>query len=105
MGAHLLFYHCLKSSTRSLTQFQRYENKGVQPPADTLKKLSEVFNVSIDFLVYGGTEEKANQLLGDNELLTQFKAVSELEPKDRSTIKEVIDAMIKRARLRNIAAL
>lgn len=89
----------------SLTQLQRYENKGVQPPADVLKKLADTFNTSIDFLVYGNSEQKAKQTIKDNELLTQFKAVEELDNKDKSTIKDIIDAFIKRSKLNRIAAL
>ena len=89
----------------SLTQLQRYENKGVQPPADILKKLADTFNTSIDFLVYGDSEQKAQQSIKDNELLSQFKAVEQLDSKDKSTIKDIIDAFIKMSRLKNIAAL
>tara|TARA_R110001592_G_scaffold178589_1_gene419714 strand:+ start:848 stop:1201 length:354 start_codon:yes stop_codon:yes gene_type:complete len=89
----------------SLTQLQRYENKGVQPPADILKKLADTFNTSIDFLVYGDSEQKAQQSIKDNDLLSQFKAVEELDGKDKSTIKDIIDAFIKRSKLQNIAAL
>lgn len=89
----------------SITQLQRYENKGVQPPADMLKKIADTFNTSIDFLVYGNTEQKAEASIKDNELLAQFKAVEELDNKDKSTIKDIIDAFIKRSRLKNIAAL
>jgi transcriptional regulator with XRE-family HTH domain len=89
----------------SLTQLQRYENKGVQPPADILKKLADTFNTSIDFIVYGDSEEKAQQSIKDNELLSQFKAVEQLNSKDKSTIKDIIDAFIKRSKLNQIAAL
>jgi len=89
----------------SKSQMIRYETKGVQPPADVLKKLADVFNTSIDFLVYGNTEQKAQQSIKDNELLYQFKAVEELDNKDKSTIKDIIDAFIKRSKLKNIAAL
>jgi transcriptional regulator with XRE-family HTH domain len=89
----------------SLTQLQRYENKGVQPPADILKKLADAFNTSIDFLVYGDSEQKAQQSIKDNELLSQFKAVEQLNSKDKSTIKDIIDAFIKRSKLNQIAAL
>ncbi len=89
----------------SLTQLQRYENKDVQPPADILKKIADIFNTSIDFLVYGDSELKAQQAIKDNELLAQFKAVEEMDSKDKSTIKDIIDAFIKRSKLRNIAAL
>lgn len=89
----------------SLTQLQRYENKGVQPPADILRKLADTFNTSIDFLVYGDSEQKAQQSIKDNELLSQFKAVEQLNSKDKSTIKDIIDAFIKRSKLNQIAAL
>lgn len=89
----------------SLTQLQRYENKGVQPPADILKKLADTFNTSIDFLVYGDAEQKAKQAIKDNDLLAQFKAVEEMDNRDQSTIKDIIDAYIKRSRLSKIAAL
>jgi len=69
------------------------------------KKLADAFNTSIDFLVYGNTEQKAQQSIKDNELLAQFKAVEELDSKDKSTIKDIIDAFIKRSKLNQIAAL
>lgn len=94
-----------KEITISLPQLQRYENKGVQPPADILKKLADVFNVSIDYLVYGDTDEKAKQAIQDNALLAQFKAVEELNDKDRSTIKDIIDAFIKRSKLESILTI
>jgi hypothetical protein len=37
--------------------------------------------------------------------LAQFKAVEEMDTKDKSTIKDIIDAYIKRSRLSKIAAL
>ncbi len=89
----------------SITQLQRYENKGIQPPADVLKKLADAFNTSIDFIVYGNNEQKAQQSIKDSELLSQFKAVEELETKDKNTIKDIIDAFIKRSKLKNIATL
>ncbi len=55
--------------------------------------------------MYGNTKQKAQQAIKDNELLAQFKALQEMDNKDKSTIKDVIDAFIKRSRLRNIAAL
>lgn len=89
----------------SHTQMARYEIKGVQPPADVLKKLADTFNTSIDYLVYGNTEQKALQSIKDNELLAQFKEVEGLDNKDKSTIKDIIDAFIKRSKLKSIAAL
>lgn len=78
----------------SYTQMSRYEIKGVQPPADVLKKLAEVFGVSIDFLVNGDTEEKAKATLKDTRLLNLFKAVENMEEKDKGIVSELINAFI-----------
>jgi hypothetical protein len=37
-------------------------------------------------------------------LLSQFKAVEEMDSKDKSTIKDIIDAYIKRSKLKAIAS-
>ena len=88
----------------SLTQLQRYENKGVQPPADVLKKLSNVFGTSIDFLVNGDTNEKAKASLKDNDLLVQFKQVENLDDEDKSVVKRLIDAFIAKKQIQKIVA-
>ena len=64
-----------------------------------------MFNTSIDFIVYGDSEQKAQQSIKDNELLSQFKEVEKLNSTDKNIIKNVIDAFIKRSKLSQIAAL
>ena len=59
----------------SYPQMSRYEVKGTQPPADTLKKLADVLGTTVDFLINGATDEKAKANLKDSDLLNQFKAV------------------------------
>jgi len=80
-------------------QIVRYETKDVQPPADVLKKLADVLNVSIDFLVNGDTNEKVRQSLKDVELINQFKAVEKLPEEKRVIIKDLIDAYLFRTNI------
>ncbi len=89
----------------SYAQIGRYETKGSQPPAEVLKKIADALGTTADYLVYGNTDEKAQATLKDSELLQQFKSLEELDEKDKNTIKDIIDAFIKRSKLRNIAAL
>lgn len=89
----------------SMTQLVRYENKGVQPPADVLKKLSDVFGTSIDFLVNGDTNEKAKASLKDNDLLVQFKQVENLDEDDKSVVKRLIDAFLAKKQIQKIVAI
>jgi transcriptional regulator with XRE-family HTH domain len=86
----------------SYPQMSRYEIKNVQPPADVLKRLADVFGVSIDYLVNGTLEQKAERSLDDNELLQQFKEVEQMNDDDRSTIKKLIDAFITKKKMQHL---
>jgi len=86
----------------SCAQIGRYEIKGSQPPAEVLKKIAESLGTTIDYLINGDKDEKAQATLKDSELLQQFKAVEQLNEKDKSTIKDIIDAFIKRSKLQQI---
>lgn len=80
----------------SYAQIGRYETKDVQPSAETLKKIAETLEISVEFLMYGSSEEKVQNTLSDVELINQFKAIQEMEEKDQWVIKELIDAFITR---------
>lgn len=89
----------------SYAQIGRYETKGAQPPAEVLKKIADALKTTSDYLINGDKDEKAKATLKDTELLQQFKAVEQLDDKDKNTIKDIIDAFIKRSKIRSIAAL
>ncbi|MDA3906803.1 MAG: helix-turn-helix transcriptional regulator [Bacteroidales bacterium] len=85
------------------TQVGRYENKGSQPSAEILSKLANALGVSSDFLTNGTTNEMAENTLSDKELLNQFKAVEQMDDKDKSVIKMLIDAFITKRRIQHLA--
>jgi transcriptional regulator with XRE-family HTH domain len=87
----------------SYPQMSRYELKGVQPPADILKKLADALNTTVDFLINGATDEKAKANLKDSELLNQFKAVEAMTDKDKNVIKLLIDAFITKQQIKKLA--
>jgi len=70
-----------------------------------LKKISDALDTTTDYLINGDKDEKAKAALKDSVLLQQFKAVEQLDDKDKNTIKDIIDAFIKRSKIRSIAAL
>ncbi len=88
----------------SLPQLVRYETKEVQPTADTLKNLSNVFGVSIDFLVNGNLDEKAESTLGNSKLLQHFKAVEKMNNEDKSVVLRLIDAFITKKQIQQLAS-
>ncbi|MEI6349091.1 MAG: helix-turn-helix transcriptional regulator [Bacteroidota bacterium] len=89
----------------SYAQIGRYETKGAQPPAEIINKIADALETTTDYLINGDKDEKAKATLKDSELLQQFKAVEQLNDKDKSTIKDIIDAFIKRNKIQQIAAL
>lgn len=72
----------------------RYETKEVHPTADTLKKIANGFGVSIDFIVNGTLDEKAQNGIEDSKLLQQFRAVEKMNEEDKTLVTRLIDAFI-----------
>lgn len=79
----------------SHTQMARYEIKNIYPPADVLKNLADVFGTTIDFLVMGDNESKAQASLKDAELINQFKKISALPDEEKNLVLKMITAYIR----------
>ena len=88
----------------SLPQLVRYETKDVQPTAETLNRIANVFGVSMDFLVNGKLDEKAKNPIHNAELLRQFIAVENMEEDDKSVISKLIDAFITKKQIQKLAS-
>jgi len=89
----------------SHTQMARYEIKEVQPPADVLKKFADFFGVSVDFLVFGNNDEKAQNILKDAELIKQFQKIDKMPDDEKNTVVKVISALIRDFNARQAYAL
>jgi transcriptional regulator with XRE-family HTH domain len=79
----------------SKSQVNRYENKGVQPPADILNNMAELFGTSVDFLINGHTEEKAKATLKNTKLLRHFKDVEQLPDDEQNTVLKFLGAYLR----------
>jgi transcriptional regulator with XRE-family HTH domain len=79
----------------SHTQMARYELKGVQPPADILNKIADVFGISIDFLVRGEKNKYATETINDAELVNQFKLLSDLPKEEKNLVVKFVGAYIR----------
>ena len=88
-----------KKINLSHPQLVRYENKDVQPPADVLKKIANIFGVSIDYLVNGENDQKAKETLQDDALLNQFKKISGLSKDKKNIVMDLIDAYLFRSQV------
>jgi transcriptional regulator with XRE-family HTH domain len=79
----------------SYAQIGRYETKDAQPPAKVLKKIADALDSTVDYLVNGGTEDKAKASLQDAEVIRYFKEVDALPQEDKSALLRVIAGFIR----------
>ena len=78
----------------------KYERGENVPSIDVAAKMADALGVTLDYLVKDGEYEHI-----DNETLKRLKQVQGLDGDTRAHIFATIDAFIKAARLKSIAAL
>jgi len=84
-------------------QVSRYENGRITPSLDVLVRIAEVLNVSIDHLVVEGVARRPLHA-PDHGLGERLVAIGELDEGDRTSLLNVIDALITKSRVRALAA-
>ena len=82
----------------------RYERGESRPSADKLKALADALGVSTDYLITGETENAARTNLEDQDLLAMFKTVETFPEKQKEAVKELLDAMIIKVRVKEMAS-
>ena len=70
----------------------KYEGGQHIPPAETLIKLAEVLDSTVDYLLTGNPIKE--EPLASANLFRRFKTLETLNDEDRSTVITVIDAII-----------
>lgn len=82
-------------------QVSRYENGKVAPGLEAVIRISETFNVSVDYLVI---EDAARRPLHapENALADQLADFAQLDPDDQGALLKILDALITKTRLRAI---
>ena len=88
-----------------VTNISRYERGEYKPTSHVLTKLGDALGISADFLMSGSTDEVADNMISDKELLDQFRRV-ELLPQDRKKlVKEFLDAFLIKTELKQKLSL
>lgn len=84
----------------SVNHVSKYENGAHLPSAEKLVLLAEIFNTTMDFLVFGDQRQKGT--INDTRLLQRLEAVESLSPKDKEAIFQLIDAVIFRNKVQGV---
>ena len=77
----------------------KYERDEVKPTIDVVKKLADVLDTTIGYLL-GETEER--KLLKDPSMLRRLNDIARFPEKDKAFILYALDAMINNVRLKAI---
>ena len=78
----------------------KYERGENTPSIEVAAKIADALGVTLDYLVKDGEYEQI-----DKETLKRLKEIQNLDEKNKSHVFAAIDAFIKAAKLKNIAAL
>jgi len=88
-----------KLSNVHYTNIGRYERGNAKPSVEVLNRLAQALDISPDYLLNGTLEDKANKIITDDELLSQFKKVEKLPNDKKKLIKEFLDAFLLKSSL------
>ena len=72
-----------------VTQIKRYEGGAARPTLEVFRNIVLALNVSADTMLFDSNERGP-----DEELRLHFEAVSKLDPREKSVIKELIEGML-----------
>ena len=80
----------------------KYENNQQVPSTETLKKIADVFEVSVDYLLDDESASSVKVSFQDEDLLRDFKAIEKMPENDKKTIKELINAFIVKNQIKQL---
>lgn len=80
-----------------------YENGTHVPSTEVLIKLSEIFGVTMDYLVRDNAENLVINKISDLELLKMFERVDLMEPDDKIIIKGVIETFVLKYKYKELS--
>lgn len=83
-------------------QISRYENGQTMPSTETIVRLAEVLDISIDYLLIDGAPRRPLIATGD-DFYERLGDLSMLTDQERDTIVTIVDALLTKRRM--LAAL
>lgn len=82
-------------------QVSRHENSKVAPGLEAVIRMAETFNVSVDYLLFDDAERRPLNA-PSSHVDARLADLDQLSDEERTTIANVIDALVTKAKLRLI---
>ena len=83
-----------------VTNISRYERGEHKPTTEILSRIADSLDVTTDYLMGGSLDDKAKEIILDKELLSQFQDIEKLPDDKKTIIKELIDAFLFKAKIK-----
>ena len=80
-----------------------YEKGETLPSTETLAKLADALNVSVDYLYDGEEQDAAVANFSDKELLKLFQEVENFSTEEKDHVKFLITAIVKNKKYQEIS--
>lgn len=93
-----------KSIGMNYTQYNRYEKGETLPSTESLAKLADALEVSVDYLLEGQEEDAAIANLEDKDLLRLFTDIEKLPDEKKNAVKLVLEAVVKEQKLQQLVS-
>jgi len=81
-----------------------YENEKYTPSAEALIKFAEVFDISIDYLLFEDVQIKPLHQKVDSETLKLLIEIDKLDTKDKEMINHMISSLITKNKVKDLVA-
>lgn len=85
-----------------ITRWERDKN---QPSANTLTELAKHLEVTVEEMTKAFSKRVLQESLQNEELLSHFKKVQDLDKNDQATIMQVIDAFLVKKKMQEALGL
>ena len=80
-------------------QVSRYERSETKPNAKAMTKLAKVLDTTVDYLMNGTSDEVAQEVGLDKEIISRFKQVQQLTAQEKQTVLSLLDAFIAKNKI------
>ena len=81
-------------------QLNKYEGGLHVPPIEKIIELSEIFDITLDFLITGNRSDE--RPLHNIRLLEQFRELEDFDAEDQETVMKLIEAVIAKRKMEGI---
>ena len=88
-----------------VTNLSKYERNKSIPSLEIAEKMATALDLSIDEIVYGLQDEKAQNKIKDTELLNLFNKTQDLNEDQKKTVMDLLSAFLLKANLKQQLSL